>query len=168
MEGRRRRITDTFEERSVELDDYVRNLPSVEGQVGAVFALAGRVSCVELFDSAETLRKMWPKLVRSWALDALPLANRPHDVQPVGEAQALLREIEAARVTEHEALGLGKDLRFGGGRLNGGALVHDDGLVHLCVFRDGGRDDGRGGRRDGNDWTGWRPGRMTPASRRNR
>ena len=67
---------------------------------------------------------MWPKLVRSWALDALPLADRPHEVQPVGEAQELLREVEAARVTEHEALGLGTDLRFEGSGLNGGALVH--------------------------------------------
>ena len=80
--------------------------------------------------------------------------------------------VAAAKPAEHEALGLGKDLRLSGGRLNGGALVHDDRLVHLCVFRDASRDDDRGRRRDergdGNDWTGWRPGRMTSASRRNR
>jgi hypothetical protein len=166
------RMTDTFEDRGAELDDYVSNLPRVEGQVGAVFALAGKVNCVELFDSAETLEKMWPKLVRSWALDALSISNRPHDVRPVAEAQALIDEVAAAKPAEHEALGLGKDLRFSGGRLNGGALVHDDRLVHLCVFRDASRDDDRGRRRDergdGNDWTGWRPGRMTSASRRNR
>ena len=156
------RMTDTFEENRAGLDDYVRNLPLVEGQVGAVFALGGRVSSLELFDSAETLAKMWPKLVRSWALDALSLANRPHDVQPVDAARALLDEVAAARVTEHEALGLGKDLRFEGSGLSGGALVQDDRLVHLCVFRDEQGSDGG----NGDDWTSWRSGRMARASRR--
>lgn len=157
------RMTDTFDERSADLDDYVRNLPCVEDQVGAVFALSGRVSCVELFDSAETLQKMWPKLVRSWALDALPASSRPHEVQPVTDARALLNEVGAAAVTRHEALGLGTDLRFEGGRFNGGALLHEERLVHLCVFReDAGGDDGGC---DGG-WDGWRPGRMVRASRR--
>ena len=101
--------------------------------------------------------------VRSWALDALLACSRPHEVLPVADAQALLDEVGAAAVTEHEALGLGTDLRFDGSRLNGGALVHEERLVHLCVFREAsGRD---GGVRDG-DWDGWRRGRMLRASRR--
>jgi len=152
------RMTDTFEENQGRLDDYVRNLPCVEGQVGAVFALTGRLSCVELFDSAETLKTMWPKLVRSWALDALPVADQPHEVQPVADAQALLEEIANAQASKHEALGLGTDLRFEGARLNGGALIHEKKLVHLCVFRSGTSDD--------SGWDGWRRSRMTRASRR--
>ena len=157
------RISDTFEQNKAGLDAYVRNLPCLEGQVGAAFALSGPVSCVELFDCAETLEKMWSKLVRSWALDALLVSDRPHEVRPASEVQALLEEIGKAKVTEHEALGLGTDVRWAG-RLNGGALVHEDRLVHLCVFRDGGQGDGGGD----NDWTGWRRGRMARASQRRR
>ena len=149
------RMTDTFEENKSGLDGYVRNLPSVEGQVGAVFALSGPVSCVELFDCAETLKKMWSKLIRSWALDALVVSSQPHEVRPVAEAQALLEEIVEAKATEHDALGLGTDVRWAG-RLNGGALVHDERLVHLCVFRDGAEGNG------GGSWLG----RMVQASRR--
>ena len=152
------RMTDTFEENKSGLDDYVRNLPCVEGQVGAVFALSGQVSCVELFDCAETLEKMWSKLVRSWALDALVVSSQPHEVRLVAEAQTLLEEIAGAPATEHGALGLGTDVRFAGRRLNGGALVHEERLVHLCVFRSGENEDG-GRRYDG---------RMAQASRRRR
>ena len=106
---------------------------------------------------------MWPKLVRSWALDALPIADWPHEVQPVTDARALIEEVAAAKVGQHEALGLGTDLRFEGARLNGGALVHEDRLVHLCVFRDGNTGNGGG---TGNDWDRWRPSGMTRASRR--
>ena len=47
----------------------------------------GQVLCcetcgVELFDCEATLRKLLPKLVRSWALDALMLADRPSEVAP--------------------------------------------------------------------------------------
>ncbi|MCH7781156.1 MAG: hypothetical protein IH848_09930 [Acidobacteria bacterium] len=150
------RITDTYDQYKTKLDDYVRNLPCVAGQVGAVFALSGQVSCVELFDCAETLTKMWSKLIRSWALDALVVASQPHEVRPVAEAQALLEEVAKAKVTEHEAIGLGTDVRFDGPRLNGGALVHEERLVHLCVFRDGAGGDGGGSRM----------GRMARASRR--
>ncbi len=156
------RMTDTFEQNRASLEDYVRNLPLVDNQAGAVFALAGKVSSVELFDSPATLTKMWPKLVRSWALDALPLANRPHDVQPVDAARTLLADVAGATVTEHEALGLGTDLRFDGSGLSGGALVHDDRLLHLCVFRD----EQQGSPGNGDDWTSWRSSRMARASRR--
>ncbi len=157
------RMTDTFEQYKDGLDDYVRNLPCVEGQVGAAFALSGSVSCVELFDSAETLKNMWSKLVRSWALDALVVSNVPHEVQPASEVQALIEEIAKAKATKHDALGLGTDVRWTG-RLNGGALLHEKRLVHLCVFRSGDQGDGNGD----NDWTGWRRGRMARASQRRR
>jgi len=131
------RMTDTFEQNRNRLDDYVRELPCVAGQTGAAFALADRVSCVELFDCDETLEKMWPKLIRSWALDALVLRGEPGEAPTVSAAQALLDEIAAAPVSEHEALGLGSDIRFDGSQLNGGALVCDERLLHLCVFRNG-------------------------------
>jgi hypothetical protein len=42
----------------------------------------------------------------------------------------------------HEAVGLGQDVRLSGGRLAGGALVHEEKVVHLCVFRMNGSDGG--------------------------
>lgn len=39
-----------------------------------MFAIGGKVSGFELFDSPDTLRKLWPKLLRSYGLDALDRA----------------------------------------------------------------------------------------------
>jgi hypothetical protein len=41
------------------------------GQVGMMFAIDGRIIGFDLFDCAETLRRLFPKLIRSNALDAL-------------------------------------------------------------------------------------------------
>lgn len=140
------RMGDVFDSRRTDIEDFVNALPSVEGQVGAVFALAGRVSCVEFFDCAETLAKMWPKLVRSWAMDALRVEKRAFEVQPVDAAVRFLKKVALAETSQHNGVGLGEDWRFDrGGELNGGALVWEKRVVHLCVFKDG--SDGNGGER---------------------
>jgi len=138
------RMHDVYRARRREVSEYVAAFPAVEGQVGAVFALAGRLRGVELFDCEATLRKLLPKLVRSWALDALLLADRPCEVAPAEAVRSLLEEIGNCRMSVHDAVGLGQDVRFSGARLAGGALIHEDRVVHLCAFRMDGGDGGRG------------------------
>ena len=53
------------------LEDFVAAFAPVERQVGAVFLVNGRVVGLELFDAPSTWRKLSPKLVRSYALDAI-------------------------------------------------------------------------------------------------
>ena len=53
------------------LEDFVAAFPPADGQVGAVFLVNGRLGGLELFDAASTWRKLSPKLVRSYALDAI-------------------------------------------------------------------------------------------------
>jgi hypothetical protein len=49
----------------------------VDGQVGALFAIGDRIVGFDLFDSADTCRKLLPKLVRSYAIDAIDSSARP-------------------------------------------------------------------------------------------
>jgi ARG and Rhodanese-Phosphatase-superfamily-associated Protein domain len=53
------------------LDDFVAAFPPVDRQVGAVFVVDGRLAGLELFDASSIWRKLSPKLVRSYALDAI-------------------------------------------------------------------------------------------------
>ncbi|MBM3650683.1 MAG: TIGR02452 family protein, partial [Alphaproteobacteria bacterium] len=59
--------------------------PSHEGQVGAVFAIAGRIAGVELFERAEIYARLAAKIISSYALDALDtegLDRRPQIDEP--------------------------------------------------------------------------------------
>jgi hypothetical protein len=138
------RMQDVYRARRREVSEYVAAFPAVDGQIGAVFALDGRLKGIELFDCYATLRKLLPKLVRSWALDALMLADQPTEVAPAEAVRSLLDEIGDCQMTVHDAVGLGQDVRLSGGRMAGGALVHDDQVVHLCAFRMDNGDGGRG------------------------
>ncbi len=133
-------MSDMYEQQSVRLEDYVRSFEPAGDQVGAVFAIEGKVAGLELFDSPETLRKLFPKLLRSYGLDALDRARpdatetRSHPIPTRAKATAFLRKVTAAKDEEFPSLGEGTDLRLTGPRLTGAALAVDGRLVHLSAF----------------------------------
>jgi len=126
---------EVYQQRGVQLDEYVGAFPAVPRQVGAMFALGDEVRGIEVFDFDDTLRGLLPKVVRSWALDAVLLRGQPHEVPDRDSARAFLDEVARARATDHDPVGAGRAVRLFGRRLTGGALVHDERVVHLCAFR---------------------------------
>jgi len=133
-------MSDIYEQQSVRLEDYVRSFAPAGNQVGAVFAIEGKVVGLELFDAPETLRKLFPKLLRSYGLDALDRARsdsaetRACQIPTEAKAAAFLRKVTKAKEEEFPALGEGQDLRLTGPRLTGAALGVDGRVVHLSAF----------------------------------
>lgn len=114
---------------------YVNAFAAQPGQAGAVFAIDGEVMGAELFDSPATFAKYFPKLLSSYAMDAIDVVEAK-EVAPVEETvRRFLEEMKAAAAAEFEAAGEGRDLRLSGERLAGGALVVEDRVVHLAAFR---------------------------------
>lgn len=116
------------------LDQFVTGIPTAAGQAGAVFAINGQVRGLELFDFAETFRKLAPKLVRSYALDAIDEENSAAPVMASAVAD-LLQNCQRADAAVFPSLGEGEDVRLTGHGLAGGALVARDRVIHLCAFR---------------------------------
>jgi hypothetical protein len=56
-------------------EEYVRAFDCAPLQAGLVFAIDGRAVGLDLFDYPHTLRRLFPKLLRSYALDALETAT---------------------------------------------------------------------------------------------
>jgi hypothetical protein len=91
---------------------------------------------LELFDAAETFRKLMPKLVRSYAMDAIAETGTKEVLSPVEEVvRRFLDEMQAAAVQRFPALAEGEDLRLESATVAGGALAADGHIVHLCAFR---------------------------------
>src|SRR5262249_51115953 len=64
-------MSDIYQSYSANLDEYVQKLSPVNAQVGAAFAINGEIIGFDLFDRASTLTKLLPKLVSSYAIQAL-------------------------------------------------------------------------------------------------
>ena len=103
------------------------------GAAGAVFSINGRIVGLELFDAPETWQKLSPKLVRSYALDAIDHAGGSQPAL-VDEARAFMAAIAGTGQTMFPSTGIGQDVRLSGPALNGAALVVDGRAVHLSAF----------------------------------
>jgi hypothetical protein len=124
-----------YERSQIQLDDFVLAMPKCDGQVGAVFSIGGQIAGFDAFDSADTFAKAAPKLIRSYAVDAIeipPASGR--DELTSGAVRAFLDDIGGAGTTRFKALGLGDDLRLNGLALAGAALEVSGRIIHLVSF----------------------------------
>ena len=131
-------MSDIYEQVGARLEDYVKSFSVSEGQSGALFAIEGRLGGLELFDSSETFKKLFAKLLRSYGLDALDHArSKPSDKESQctwDKANEFLAQIAESKAEEFPAVGEGVDIRISGRKLTGAALAADDRVIHLSAF----------------------------------
>jgi len=124
-----------FEDNKGRISDYVKAFTAVENQAGMLVMVGDDIVGLDLFDNKETLKKLMPKLVRSFALDAIEL-NTSKKYQPRTEdAEDLLKKTATANKSMHPAIGDGKNLRLQSEEVIGGALSLGYQMIHLSVFR---------------------------------
>ncbi len=128
-------MSSIFEKHRSDINAYVSAFTATENQAGAVFHINGIIAGIELFDHSETLKKLLPKLVRSYALDSLDseyrLTNHSQANQSVEE---LLNQISRTEVHHFPAVGEGTDIRLNDPCFSGGALEARNRVIHLCAF----------------------------------
>jgi hypothetical protein len=133
------------------IDAFVAACGPVDGQLGALFVVNGRVVSLDLFDSEVTLRRLLPKLVRSCAIEAidpqsagdqLPVTSgqgptaqsTPGEHLAIGAAERFLQAVGASPQHVARARGLGDDVRVSGAGVTAAALVVDGRAVHVGAF----------------------------------
>ena len=127
------------------IDNFVESLTHTPNQVGSVFLIDGAVSGIELFANESTHKNMIEKLVRSYALDAIDafLSRSQQDSekskeatgdQCVRAAEEFAERLKASWTKQFKGVCAGENFRLKDDGLTGGALVHDDQVLHLCAF----------------------------------
>lgn len=127
-------MRDMYLARKDEVNRFVDAITAGDDQVGAAFFIGDRLAGLELFDHPSTLRALLPKLVRSYAMDAIEVNVGKPEVPPAGGVEAFIRDIGRANKEARAGVGLGEDVRLSAPRLVGGALVFGDRVVHLSAF----------------------------------
>jgi hypothetical protein len=128
-------MKDGFDSYEANLRAFEEALAPMPGQTGAVFALDGRIAGVELLPTESAFRKLFHKLVRSYAIDALEETDRVAPPAPSSaHARAFLAEVATSDVQAAPGVGLGEDLRIEGRQCVGHALMHEGALLHLAAF----------------------------------
>ena len=132
-------MSDIFEKEGARLKDYEQSFQVREGQSGAVFAINDKIVGLDLFDSAETLKKLFPKLLQSYGLDALDRDRGEKSGEKAAcglkDVDGFLKSITDAEAEEFDAVGEGRDVRLSGKELTGAALIVDNRVIHMSAFR---------------------------------
>jgi hypothetical protein len=115
------------------LQEYVAGLQPQPEQAGVAVFINGRFSCLDLFGQPATLQKIWDKILRSYALEALEFKGRGTSKRKP-EVEPVLRAIREAEIREYPSVGKGTDIRLRGRGIVGAALVDEGSLLHLSVF----------------------------------
>jgi hypothetical protein len=124
----------TYEDHRQRLDDVLGQLRVPADCSGVVFAFEGKIAGADLFDKPATLAKLWPKLVRSHALDVLEVAEAKAAPMTAEAVQQWLRSAAAAKAEPFKSPGLGDDVRLQGDTVVGAGLVVEDHPVHVELF----------------------------------
>lgn len=136
-------MAEIYEKKRSSLADYVDHFRLVEMQVGAVFAINGKVVGLDSFGKPETFARVFKKLVESYALDAIDWAETEGASKTLrSKVTKFLQATSTAPVESRPSVGLGTDCRLESKEVNGFALIHDGQILHLSVFarRNGGRE----------------------------
>lgn len=133
-------LHDMFRQYAQKLEQMVANFSLPDDCNGAAFAINGKLAGADLFDKPATLKKLWSKLVKSYAADAF---EEPEQKSPPLEAARVRDWLKSATSAEQhwfDSPGVGKDVRIEGQHLVGATLVLDERPVHLELFQeDGGK-----------------------------
>ena len=133
---------DIYEQHRTSIDAYVGAFQRQPGQVGAVFLAGTRFAGLDLFAHASAFEVLFPKLVRSYALDAMELHSAQTFAPPAAVAGQLLDAVAAADAREYPAVGQGRDVRIESASVTAAALVAEDAVLHLAAFRREGEGNG--------------------------
>ena len=126
-------LHETYKDHDQKLNKMVEAFKTLPGQVGLLVYINNRFVCLDLFDQPATLEKLMPRLLKSYAVEALNSTGRPA-TQPSPTPEALLETIDKSEYLTYPSVGLGQDMRLNGTGIVGAGLVVDDQVVHLSVF----------------------------------
>jgi hypothetical protein len=126
-------LHDIYHAQQDKLNSWEQAFPYVAGALGFIIGLGGQITGADLFDQPDTAEALWPKLRRSYALDALEVSAGDSIAQE--QAEGLLARTRGARCQVYPSLALGEDARFEGDGVVGGGLVYEETPIHISLFR---------------------------------
>jgi hypothetical protein len=126
-------MKDVFEARKNDLDAFLKAIPPCPHQKGILVFINGKVAGMDIVSSESACATIHPKLLKSYAMDALLDKKRIRKVKKA-DAEKFLHEIFGCQEQKYKSVGLGWDYRFEAPQEVGSTLVSDDKVIHMAFF----------------------------------
>jgi len=128
-------MRDVFDGRSEDLETLVSQIAMLPEQVGCIAIINGDVVGLDCVPTPAVCQSIFPKLVRSYAMEAIlaPASSGWDDSDAT--AHQFLGECSTCEEFSFQGVGLGTENRYDGTSVIGSALVHDERLIHAALHR---------------------------------
>ncbi len=127
-------MSDTYLAHQDRLAEFRERLRYVEGASGLAVAVGGKVVALDLFNQADTCRKVWQRLLSGYVLDAL---EEVAEMAPpkAADVEQWLETVVAMPWEQSESVGEGEEYRATLGEdLHASALTLGNAPVHVSVI----------------------------------
>jgi hypothetical protein len=126
---------DIFDHEQDLIEDYMKHFSAKDNQVGMVVMVNGQVIGSDCFANHVSLQKTFPKLVKSYVLDAIDAdEKKKRYLSSSKKAAVFLDDVASCLVKERPSISLGTDMRLVSQKIIGSALSWEDNVVHLTAF----------------------------------
>lgn len=138
-------MSDVYEAKSDDLDNYIKTFKPVEGQNGLMVFVNGEIIGLDVISSASAYEILHKKLIKSYALDSM-VHNQDEYLKPdidLDITRKFIEEIITSEETKNKSVGYGSDYRFASDSYVGSTLVFNNEVIHVSIFKNLEIEDGR-------------------------
>ncbi len=130
-----RAMRDVYTAKAQDLGAYLSAFECVAHQQGSLVFINGEPVGLDVIPRQRAYQALHPKLIKSYAIDALLQNQGGFDAPSLATARAFLQEAQGCEDNIFTSVGLGYDYRFWGRQVVGSALVLEGHIIHLALFR---------------------------------
>lgn len=135
VDSRTGAMRDVFESRQDDLNGYLAAFQYAPHQKGIFVTINGKVAGFDILSLSPAYEMIHPKLVKSYALDALLQKEKKGDEPSIDKARSFIEEAAQCEEKRYKSVGHGWDHRFEGKKIVGSSLVHEEKVIHMAFFR---------------------------------
>ncbi|MBM4241950.1 MAG: hypothetical protein FJ150_09870 [Euryarchaeota archaeon] len=128
-------MSDVFEYKSRDLDEYLEGFEVVDGQQGLLVVINGKIVGFDIISNKSAYKILHPKLIKSYGLDAYLQKNEGNNKNTEDDPKRFIEDIMQSVESRHKSVGYGWDYRFNNEKFVGSALVYKKNVIHTAFFR---------------------------------
>ena len=128
-------MRDIYESKEKDLKGYLEAFQYVPRQKGIFVMVNGAVTGFDVISLESAYEGIHPKLVKSYAMDAVLSKSGKNDEPSVEKARSFIEQASRCGEKKFKSVGHGWDHRFEGNGLVGSSLVYQEKIIHLAFFK---------------------------------
>jgi hypothetical protein len=134
VHSRTNAMRDVYENKKEDLEGYMKAFEYTPHQKGILVMINGRVMGFDILSLEPVYEALHPKLVKSYAMDALLQQGKEVEKNRVEKAERFIGEAGECKEEKFKSIGHGWDHRFEGPTIVGSALAHKEMVIHMAFF----------------------------------